>query len=383
MLHDWTTKSNGRVPSLDGDLRALTFNVLAATTFPEPSNGEGAQETNEGEDTTESYRETLHVVLENAILLMLVPYRFLTGSLLPNGVAKIGRAAAAYRSILTKAATYEEAALKHNNTGPGGLITPLVRALERTSGGEDHIRAKKRGLSADEIIGNIFTIHFAGHDTVLIALTFALSLLAAYPDVQEWIREEITRVSQGRPFDECTYNDSFHRLNRCHAVLLETLRLFAPITGVPKIASEKAPVIRGPGGQLLAIPPGTEIFPLLLGVQTDLRYWEDPFEWKPSRWIKVPTGSEGEQLLTPRKGTFFPWSDGMQICVGKKFSQVEGVAVLAQLFCNHELRLERETGETEGQARRRARECVNDVNYDLLLRMNHPERVRVECVKMS
>ncbi|KJZ77353.1 hypothetical protein HIM_03077 [Hirsutella minnesotensis 3608] len=382
MLHKWTTGYHAGISSLEGNLRALTFNVLAATESIDLKGGTGP---NGSQATTESYRDTLHVVLENSILLMLIPYRFLTGPMVPRRLARIGRAAVSFKSILMQVVTEEMTALEDDKAGPGGLLTPLVRALgpqtrdETMNAGDGFGKAKKGGLSADEILGNVFAINFAGHDTVLIALTFALTLLAAHPDVQEWLHQEITTVSRGIPVDDWDYS-LFPKLNRCHAAFLETLRLFAPITGVPKVSSEKAPSLRV-GDRILAIPPGIEIFPVLLGNQTDPRYWEQPHEWRPSRWILRPGVVADEELLTPRKGTFFPWSDGPQNCVGKKFSQVEGVAVLARLFHRHRLRLETEAGETERQARNRARDCANDVNFTMLLRMNHPERVRLACVR--
>ncbi|KAI5919906.1 cytochrome P450 [Camillea tinctor] len=392
MLHSWTTKHQSKVPSLEGDLRALTFNVLVATAFQEPHDVKGGTpQPGEGEATTEVYRDTLHVVLENAILLMLIPYRHLTGALVPRGLAKIGRAAASFKSILMKVLAEETTALGRDSTAPGGLVTPLVRALrpqtatgEGTNSGEDTANKIKRGgLSADEVLGNIFAINFAGHDTVLIALTFALTLLAAHPDVQEWLHEETTTILGERGpdgGDEWDY-EIFPKLNRCHAVFLETLRLFAPITGVPKMAAERATRL-WVGGRVVPIPTGIEVFPVLLGMQTDARYWgAEPDEWRPSRWILHPGAAANEELLVPRKGTFFPWSDGPQNCVGKKFSVVEGVALLACLFHGHRLYLERDDGETVAQARKRARDCADDVNYNLLLRMNHPERVRLECVK--
>lgn len=404
MIHDWTVKSKGKVIKLEDDLRALTFDVLAATAFPESSHGEirhdeNAVERNDSKNQTESYREILHIVLENAILLMLIPYRHLTGRLVPRRLARIGRAAAAYKSILMKLVDDEARAINsidnsassgshqdNKATGPGALLKPLVRALEEVNGCKEDAKTRKGGLSPDEILGNAFTINFAGHDTVLIALTFALTLLAANPDAQEWLREEIRAISEEKPLDSWDYSQVFPKLNRCHAVLLETLRLFAPITGVPKKTSGKAPVsIRLSSGDVLNIPPETEVFPLLLGVQTDPRYWEDPYEWRPSRWIREKPGGKGsnEEFIAPRKGTFFPWSDGPQICAGKKFSQVEGVAVLAQLFCIHCLRVEQRVGETEAEARKRVRDCADDVNYDLMLRMNYSDRVRLKCVKVD
>ncbi|KAI5866716.1 putative cytochrome P450 [Durotheca rogersii] len=394
MLHDWTTRHQGKIPSLEGDLRALTFNVLAATAFQEPHGMEGGTTRSKvGTEATEAYRDTLHIVLENSILLMLVPYRHLTGTLVPESLAKIGRAAASFKSILTQIALEETAAIDYDDAAPGGLLTPLVRSLSSRAKAprrtEDVAsKAKRRGLSADEILGNIFAINFAGHDTVLITLTFALTLLAAHPDVQEWLYEEIATVLGGRglgggalDYDEWDYN-VFPQLNRCHAVFLETLRLFAPITAVPKMAAISGATSLQAGDQAVLIPPGVEVYPALLGIQTDARYWgAEPHEWRPSRWILRPGTVAEEELLVPRKGTFFPWSDGPLNCVGKKFSTVEGVAVLARLFHGHRLRLEQASGETEVQARKRARECAEYVNYNLLLRMNHPERVRLVCVK--
>lgn len=39
-----------------------------------------------------------------------------------------------------------------------------------------------------------------------------------------------------------------------------------------------------------------------------------------------------ETFISPEPGTFIPWADGPRECVGRKFSQVEFVAVLASLF---------------------------------------------------
>ncbi|KAI1308544.1 putative cytochrome P450 [Xylaria venustula] len=387
MLEEWTTKQQTGSLNLVADLRALTFNVLAATAFQESRSSENPSLEPKGSETrTETYRDTLHVVLENAILLMLVPYRHLKGNLIPTGLAKIGRAAESFKSLLMEMVREEAAAIDRDSAASGGLLTPLVRALglhkafseQADKNDESTGRTKRGALSADEILGNIFAINFAGHDTVLIALSFTLTLLAANPDIQEWLHEELKAVLRGDSND-WEYDD-FSKLVRCQAVYFETLRLFAPITGVPKLATERATSLQVED-RLLSIPPGMEVFPVLLGIQTDSRYWgEKSYEWRPKRWILNPGPVGQEELLTPQKGTFFPWSDGPQNCVGKKFSIVEGVAVLARLFHQHRLRLLENADETEAEARKRAQDCVDDVNYNLLLRMNHPERVKL-CVE--
>lgn len=389
MLQGWTCQFDGKIPSLDNDLRTLTFNVLGATAFQEPTQSRQSENdvaSSDGETYAENYLNALKAVLQNAILLMLIPYRYLARPYVPQRLAKIGHAAITFQSILREVLAEEMDVLDGKSYRRGGLLTPLIRALRPDIPGQGNeipsasARVKKGGLSIDEILGNSFVINFAGHDTVLLTLTFALTLLAVHPEVQEWLCQEVITISDGRLTSEWNYG-LFSKLNRCQAVILETLRVFAPITGIPKVASDKAPSLRI-GDRLLTIPPGTEIFPLLLGVQTDAKYWKDPYKWRPSRWI-LHDDNGHEKLLVPRKGTFFPWSEGPQNCVGKKYSQVEGVAVLACLFRRHRLRVEAKAGETQEQARIRVRSCAEDVNYNLLLRMNHPERVKLRCIPVD
>lgn len=125
---------------------------------------------------------------------------------------------------------------------------------------------------------------------------------------------------------------------------------------------------------------------MLLAIQADPRYWADPSLWKPSRWIlrsNVSAGVAVEGLFVPRKGTFFPWAEGPQSCLGKKLSQVEGVAVVASLLASHRIRVKTKPGETEDHIRKRVEDCCDDNNFSVLLEMNNPAKVRLECVGMQ
>lgn len=53
--------------------------------------------------------------------------------------------------------------------------------------------------------------------------------LAANPEVQDWMSEEIRAVFGDRPQHEWTASADFPRLKRCIAVLFETLRLYLPV----------------------------------------------------------------------------------------------------------------------------------------------------------
>lgn len=133
-------------------------------------------------------------------------------------------------------------------------------------------------------------------------------------------------------------------------------------------------------GRDITIPAETMVIPSLLAVQTQPKYWQpDPLVWRPSRWISSsPSNSLGqEELFQPVKGTYFPWSEGPQHCPGKKFAQVEFVAVLACLFKDHHVRAQLAEGETYEHARKRLLAVAEDSELGLLLRMRHADDVRL------
>ena len=103
--------------------------------------------------------------------------------------------------------------------GSGSLMTSLVRALD-THQKEDTKTTGTRGLSVDEIFGNIFVINFAGNDTTANTLAFTLILLAANQEVQHWVREEVRRVTKGMDVAHWDYEKLFPQLMRCRAILV-------------------------------------------------------------------------------------------------------------------------------------------------------------------
>lgn len=103
--------------------------------------------------------------------------------------------------------------------------------------------------------------------------------------------------------------------------------------------------------------------------------------------MPLSTRLEHEQLFEPRKGTYFPWSDGPQYCPGKKFAQVEFVAVLAGLFQSHRARLAKKEGDGEVVGREDAKKkilaCCEDSEQTLLLRMRSADDMRLAWEKVA
>lgn len=172
----------------------------------------------------------------------------------------------------------------------------------------------------------------------------------------------------------------------------ETLRLWNPLIGICK-STFLIPQPLVVGDKTIIIPPDTRIIPNSNAIHTLPRYWgKDSMEWKPSRWITSSSSSSSkdtetkpvfgkESLMTPKKGTYVAWSDGVRPCPGKKFSQVEFVAAMASLFRRHRVEVVPNPGETAQEARDRVKGCVNDNRIVLLLQMRDPKSVGLRWVE--
>jgi cytochrome P450 len=144
-------------------------------------------------------------------------------SFAPESWRRVARAAADFKKHMIRMLDEETAALNEGKFGSGGLMTSFVRALdtkqkEDAKGSGDSSTPK--GLTVDEILGNIFVINFAGHDTTANTLAFSMLLLAAHPDVQNWVVEELREFTPTN--EKWEYSVLFSKLKRCRAILVKS-----------------------------------------------------------------------------------------------------------------------------------------------------------------
>ncbi|KAI0513196.1 cytochrome P450 [Xylaria bambusicola] len=383
MLRSWVTASTDGIASYQKDTRALSLNVLAATGFGKSYDFRGSTEPQI--DDEGGYRDALQTVLDNIILLMLVPFNVLCK--MPKSWARIGNAGISFQKHMVKLLEEETKALAQGQPGSGAIMPSFVRAAdihrhESTAGSP--YKVTKKGLSVDEIFGNLFVINFAGHDTTANTLAFGMLLLGAHPEVQAWLAEEISIVTGDSLVESWDYKELYPKLKRCRAVFYEVLRLYPPVPALPSIASNHTQELKI-STQTLHIPKGVNLTVNLRAMQVDPAYWPDANSWLPSRWIsnpappKSPTAIQlaSEELIIPSKSIFFPWGEGPQICPGKKFAEVQAVAVLACLFNMHRLAIKKQPGESEEAAVKRATECSNDVDLEMLVRLRDADRVHL------
>ncbi|KAL1960211.1 hypothetical protein VTO42DRAFT_8754 [Malbranchea cinnamomea] len=261
----------------------------------------------------------------------------------------------------------------------------LTRLLVKSN--EDATKETYR-LSAKELIGNMHVFTFAGFETTANALRFTLVLLALHPEKQKWMRQGIKEALQGQPEDprEWQYTEVYPKLVAPLCVMMETLRLFAPVVSVPK-STGSSPSSIVVDGKPYILPLNTDIN-LNCDVAHHRRdYWgPDAFSFVPERWDArntesflakneglsglVAPGLEYNTLHKPIRGSYLPFSDGYRACLGKKFAQVEFVAALAVIFRDYEVTPAKVSpGESDEEAMKRALKILNNTVSILTLGM--------------
>jgi cytochrome P450 len=157
------------------------------------------------------------------------------------------------------------------------------------------------------------------------------------------------------------------------------MRFYNPLLGIVKgVPPGQTAQLSFDGGRTLVTVPGdTKMVVNFNAIHTLPQHWgPDPLEVRPSRWI-VKDGGGKEEFLVPEKGTYYGWSDGMRACPGKKFGQVEHLAVMAACFRDHAVRPRVEKGESWGQTRERIMGVVRDSGYVLNIAMYNPQNARL------
>lgn len=312
-----------------------------------------------------NYREALSELLHNIMWTQIIPPKHLPKS--PVKVHRtVGQAVVEWGKYMDE--LYE---LKKNQVASGenkeGM--DLFDALIRGSGIVDE---KSTAFQKSDLLGNAFVIMLAGHETTANTLHYSLIYLAMNWPSQKRLQKDIDKILEGKPISEWKYEEHFPKLfgGMPAAVMNETLRLLQPIINIPKSTLPGRPQQLTLGGEQYLIPGDTHMF-LSAAVHRNPKYWPAPTgakdtgtvrdvdRFRPERWLadakttdqfvdisyddeelRGPSGEDtSAQLFKPVKGSYIPFSDGFRSCIGRRFAQVEILAVLAVMFSQYSVEL--------------------------------------------
>ncbi|KAL8767212.1 MAG: hypothetical protein Q9209_006217 [Squamulea sp. 1 TL-2023] len=388
MVSSWFQQGPQGTTEVVADTATLALHVLTCAGFGESySFGEGVSKVAPGHEMT--YRDSLSLCLSNIITFAIIPKRYLSLSFFPTKLRKLGQAVHEFQRYMEEMLARERKLGAKPNSETPNLMSALVRASDEDIQAKEIGQTSKLGLTDEEIFGNIFAYNLAGHETTANTVAYALVLLAAYPEYQDWVREEITRVQ-----DQAIggYDSNFPRLQRCLAVMYETLRLYGSIVFIPRAASLESQRLVNQDGNDVVLPPSTSVNLNVQALHTDPKTWgADSLNWRPTRWfVESRSGNPSvdnatsQRFITPPKGSFIPWADGPRVCPGQKFAQVEFVAVLATVLEKYRIKPVLEAGQSEEAGRKALLAMVDDsAIFAITLQMNQPRKVALICETIS
>lgn len=249
---------------------------------------------------------------------------------------------------------------------------------------QDPEKADAQLLTDSEILGNAFVFILAGHETTANTLHFAMLYLAMNWSTQEMLQKDLDGIFGDRTIDQWDYEQDMPKLfgGMCAAVMNEELRLIPPVVAIPKCTLKGSPQPLTISGRRVIIPERSSISLITVASHRNPKYWptlcgpdaseaeieQDLASWKPQRWIVDPSkkstpaavkqqhtqqysdseddiggpqsADTSSHLLNPERGAFIPFSEGYRACLGRRFAQIEVLAVLAAIFREYSVELD-------------------------------------------
>lgn len=169
---------------------------------------------------------------------------------------------------------------------------------------------------------------------------------------------------------------------------MESLRICHPLSQLVKTTGPTPQPLKF-NGETYIIPAETSVHCSLPALHSHPKYWgTDPLVWNPKQHISVSheqnTDLFGAEVLNADTSEhFMPWAWGQRVCPGKRFSQVELVAVLAALFRDWRVEVVSEQGELLEQAQKRAWKTSLRVDHEghMLHEMVNPQNVGLRWLR--
>jgi cytochrome P450 len=180
-------------------------------------------------------------------------------------------------------------------------------------------------LSTQDIIDHMSFLMLAAHDTLTSSLTSFVGELAANPQWQQKLREEVMKL--GVAADAPTSFDNLEAMPLSEMAFKEALRLKPPVPSIPRRAVREF-TFKG-----FAIPAGTMVGvnPLFTHHMKDI--WPEPEKFDPMRFTE-------EAQRNRHRFAWVPFSGGAHMCLGLHFAYMQAKTFARHFLQNLEVSLE-------------------------------------------
>lgn len=195
------------------------------------------------------------------------------------------------------------------------IVSAIIAARDPVSG---------EGFTREELIDQIGVFFLAGHETTASVLTWVFFILAMRPEIAGMLRDEVDAVCG----DGDIRFEHVKQLTKTRSVFREALRLYPPITFIPRVANDKTVIggVRVKRGTMLMISPWT--------AHRNAGLWRDADCFDPLRFHA--DSEHGED-----RGAFMSFGLGPRVCVGAAFATIESGLIIAALVRRYDFQVER------------------------------------------
>ncbi|KAE8555854.1 hypothetical protein EYB25_000552 [Talaromyces marneffei] len=364
-----------------------TFDVLAMNVLAVVGFGQERLLNTATAGHKQSLMQCLGFILQHILLTAIFNSLKAPDFLLPGVLQRLKQSVAEFKLYMEELVLHQmlqSSSVSKNKSSPPTLLEAMVNANEAEKHQLQKMVGRPSYLTESELYGNLFVFNLAGYETTASTMTFALSFLAANAEVQSWIEEELDRYYTPENDQKQEYATTYPKLVRCLALMYETLRLASPaplLVRAPSLPQE-LPIIL-PNGQerIVTVNPGTLVGGHFYGGHLSTRWGPDAHVFNPKRFISKSAVNGEEELVVPPDTLFIPWLTGPRVCPGKKFSQVEFVAIVAQIFSEYRVEILKEGNESEAVARHRFEGVVGEKYFNVSTHLKKPTEGAVRFVR--
>jgi cytochrome P450 len=173
-------------------------------------------------------------------------------------------------------------------------------------------------FSEDELVGQAYNLVIAGHETTAMTLCWTALLLAAHPEIQYAVADEVRSVLHGAP----PTVDELERMSLLNHVVDESMRLL-PIA--PMLLLRRCVEPFELDGR--ALPVGSTVLLSPLITHRNPALYPEPRRFLPQRW----------ETVRPTAYQYLPFGAGPRRCVGAGFAGQAIRLILAVLLQHRRL----------------------------------------------
>ncbi|KAJ7439723.1 cytochrome P450 [Mycena galericulata] len=214
----------------------------------------------------------------------------------------------------------------------GDIFSRLVAAMDKDAD-------SKLSLEEQEVIGNTFTLLFAGRETTACAIIATLVFLAIHQKEQATAYDEIM---DNIPSNRDPVLDDLSKLPHRLACFHESIRMYPGGAMLTREMTEDVPIkVTRPVEKTMILKKGTLMVVEMVAVHHNAHVFPESDEYRPSRWYGV---SETDIPM---------FGQGPRACLGRKFSYTEALCFLVLFLRDWHLDVPLRSGETRTQYKER------------------------------